>query len=59
MISDNARADIFMFLGGISQYMKPSISSLIKVLEKKGIKDKDCIKCTFGHSHGRPRVDGT
>ena len=36
MISDNARADIFMFLGGISQYMKPSISSLIVVLVKKG-----------------------
>ena len=36
MSSDNVRADIFMFLGGISQYMKPSISSLIEVLEKKG-----------------------
>ena len=35
MSSDNARADIFMIFGGISQYMKPSISSLIEVLEKK------------------------
>ncbi len=34
MISDNAREDIFMFLGGTSQYMKPSISSFFEDLEK-------------------------